>query len=68
MAVEINYSDSLEDELITDENRRYSNLSWLLRARYLVDVQNWTNVHGQPIGPGKIEEMIREQLAVLQPA
>jgi hypothetical protein len=33
-----------------------------------VDVQNWTNVHGQPIGPGKIEEMIREQLAVLQPA
>ena len=68
VCVEINYSDSLDDELINDENRRYSNLSWLLRARYLVDVKNWTNVHGQPIGPGKIEEMIREQLAELQPA
>jgi len=68
VCVEINYSDSTEDELITDENRRYSNLSWLLRARYLVDAQNWGNVHGKPMGPGEIEEMIRARLAEPQPA
>ncbi len=68
VCVEINYSDSTEEELIDDENRRYSNLSLLLRARYLVDVQNWTNVHGQPIGPGRIESMIRTRLGVMQPA
>jgi len=62
ICVEINYSDSFEDELITEDNRRYSNLAWLLRARYLVDVDCWSNVHGQPIKPGAIETMIRQQL------
>ena len=62
ICVEINYSDSIEDQLITEDNRRYSNLAWLLRARYLVDVDCWSNVHGQPIKPGAIEEMIRGQL------
>ena len=31
-------------------------------ARYLVDVQCWTNVHGQPLKPGRIEAMIRTRL------
>jgi 2-oxoglutarate ferredoxin oxidoreductase subunit alpha len=62
MTVEINYSDSYDDELITADNRRYANLAWLLRARYLVDVDCWSNVHGQPIKPGSIEMMIRNRL------
>ena len=62
MTVEINYSDSYEDELINDDNRRYANLAWLLRARYLADVDCWSNVHGQPIKPGAIEKMIRARL------
>lgn len=62
ICVEMNYSDSLADELVTEDNRRYSNLAWLLRARYLVDVQTWSHVHGQPLKPGDIETMIREQL------
>jgi 2-oxoglutarate ferredoxin oxidoreductase subunit alpha len=63
MTVEINYSDSFEDEIITEDNRRYANLAWLLRARYLLDIDCWSNVHGQPIKPGAIEEMIRNQLS-----
>jgi len=61
MTVEINYSDTFNDELITEDNRRYSNLAWLLRARYLVDVDCWSNVHGQPFKPGDIANMIREE-------
>ncbi len=61
ITVEINYSDSYEDEIITEDNRRYSNLAWLLRARYLVDVDCWSNVYGQPFMPGEIAEMIRKE-------
>ncbi len=62
VCVEINYSDDPNDELIDDDNRRWSNLAWLLRARYLVDVDSWSNVHGQPMKPGAIERMVRERL------
>jgi 2-oxoglutarate ferredoxin oxidoreductase subunit alpha len=63
ICVEINYSDTLDDDLINADNRRYSNLAWLLRARYLVDVDSWSNVHGQPLRPGDIEVMLREQVS-----
>jgi len=62
ITVEINYSDSLDDELVDEDNRRYANLAWLLRARTLVDIDCWSNVHGQPIKPGSIERMIRQRL------
>jgi 2-oxoglutarate ferredoxin oxidoreductase subunit alpha len=62
ICVEMNYSDDPADELITDDNRRYSSLAWLLRARYLIDVQSWSSVHGQPFKPGEIEKMIRLQV------
>jgi 2-oxoglutarate ferredoxin oxidoreductase subunit alpha len=62
VCVEMNYSDDPADELITDDNRRYSSLAWLLRARYLIDVQSWSSVHGQPFKPGEIEKMIRLQV------
>jgi 2-oxoglutarate/2-oxoacid ferredoxin oxidoreductase subunit alpha len=62
ITVEINYSDDPADGLIDADNRRYSNLSWLLRARYLLDVDCWSNVHGQPLKPGHIEQMLRSRL------
>ncbi|MCB2153262.1 2-oxoacid:acceptor oxidoreductase subunit alpha [bacterium] len=62
VTVEINYSDDPNDELIDDDNRRYSNLCLLLRARYLVDVDCWSHVHGQPIKPEEVEQMIERRL------
>ena len=62
LTVEINYSDSLEDELIDEDNRRYASLAWLLRARYLIDIDCWSNVHGQPIKPAAVEQMLRQRV------
>ena len=62
MTVEANWCDDLEDELIDEDNRRYSNLAWLLRGRYLVDADCWCEVKGQPIKPGSIERTIRAKL------
>jgi 2-oxoglutarate/2-oxoacid ferredoxin oxidoreductase subunit alpha len=58
MTVEINYSDDLGDPYITEENRRYGQLAWLLRAHTLVDVDCWTRVLGEPLRPGMINEAI----------
>jgi len=63
LVVENNWADSLDDELIDEENRRYSNLGWLLRARCLVDVDCWGEVGEQPIKPGTVERVIRERLS-----
>jgi 2-oxoglutarate ferredoxin oxidoreductase subunit alpha len=65
MTVEINYSDVVDGTTVTEENRRYANLAWLLRARYLLDIDCWSNVHGQPIKPRAIAEMIDAQIAAL---
>jgi 2-oxoglutarate ferredoxin oxidoreductase subunit alpha len=56
LVVENNWSDPLDagDDLITAENRRYSSLAWLLRARFLVDLDCWGEVRGQPLKPGAI--------------
>jgi len=62
MVVEGNWSDRLEDELVTEENRRYSNLGWLLRARFLIDIDCWGQVKGQPINPGAIVDAARLRL------
>jgi 2-oxoglutarate ferredoxin oxidoreductase subunit alpha len=62
MTVESNWSDSFDDEIIDAENRRYAELAWLLRARYLVDVDCWSEVRGQPIKPGIIVRAIRQRL------
>jgi 2-oxoglutarate ferredoxin oxidoreductase subunit alpha len=62
MTVEINYSDDPSDPLIDDENRRYSQLAWLLRATTLVDVDCWSRVPGQPLPPYMIDEAIRSRL------
>jgi len=63
MTVEINYSDDPADPHITDENRRRGQLSWLLRANTLVDVDCWTRVPGEPLRPGDIHEAMRAAVA-----
>jgi 2-oxoglutarate ferredoxin oxidoreductase subunit alpha len=62
MTVENNWSDRRTDELVDEDNRRYSNLAWLLRARCLVDVDCWGELGGRPLKPGAIERAIRERL------
>ena len=61
-AVEINYSDDPGDPFITDENRRRGQLTWLLRATTLVDIDCWTRVPGEPLRPGSIVDAIRERM------
>ena len=62
MTVEINYSDSPDTPGITEDNRRYSQLSWILRARTLVDVDCYSNVMGQPLSPNKVLREIKKKL------
>jgi len=62
MTVESNWGDDPQDEIIDENNRRYSALAMLLRSRYLVDVDCWSEVRGQPIKPGTICRVIRERL------
>jgi len=62
MTVEGNWSDRLDDEIINESNRRYSDLAWMLRARYLIDIDCWSEVRGQPLKPGAVEKAIRAKL------
>jgi 2-oxoglutarate ferredoxin oxidoreductase subunit alpha len=63
MTVEANWSDNPDDEIIDETNRRYSALAMLLRSRYLIDVDCWSEVRGQPIKPGQIRKVILEKLS-----
>jgi 2-oxoglutarate ferredoxin oxidoreductase subunit alpha len=62
MTIEGNWCDSPDDPLIDDSNRRYTALAMLLRARYLVDVDCWCEVKGQPIKPALIRAAILRKL------
>jgi 2-oxoglutarate ferredoxin oxidoreductase subunit alpha len=63
MTIENSWSDSPDaGGVIDEENRRYSNLAWLLRARYLVDVDCWSEVKGKPLKPRAIADVIRDRL------
>ena len=62
ITVEINYSDKLGDPMITKENRRYAQLAWYLRANTQYDIDCFSNVHGQPMNPGKVLQMIIKEL------
>ncbi len=54
MTIENNWSDQLGDDIIDHDNRRYSALAWMLRARYLVDIDCWSESRGRPIKPAAI--------------
>ncbi|MBK6469407.1 MAG: 2-oxoacid:acceptor oxidoreductase subunit alpha [Betaproteobacteria bacterium] len=62
MTIEGNWSDKIEDELIDEDNRRYSALAMMLRARFLVDIDCWSEARGQPIKPGDICNVVRKAL------
>jgi 2-oxoglutarate ferredoxin oxidoreductase subunit alpha len=62
MTIEGNWSDKLEDELIDEDNRRYSALAMMLRSRFLVDIDCWSEARGQPIKPGDICRVARDKL------
>ena len=63
MTVENNWSDSPDDPMIDADNRRYAALAMLLRARYLVDVECWTEVKARPIKPGSVRAAMLRVLA-----
>ncbi len=62
MTIEGNWSDRREDELIDEDNRRYSALALMLRSRFLVDIDCWSEARGQPIKPGDVVLAIRAKL------
>jgi 2-oxoglutarate/2-oxoacid ferredoxin oxidoreductase subunit alpha len=68
MTIEGNWSDKLEDELIDEDNRRYSALAMMLRSRFLVDIDCWSEARGQPIKPGDICRVARAKLQAKDPA
>jgi len=63
ITVEGNWADRLEDTLVDEDNRRYAPLAMMLRSRYLVDIDCWSEARGQPIKPGTVCQVIRERLA-----
>ncbi len=62
MTIEINYSDDLNSPLITEENRRYSQLAIVLRAHTLMDINCWSMVPGHPLQPATIGKVIEANL------
>jgi 2-oxoglutarate ferredoxin oxidoreductase subunit alpha len=62
ITIEGNWSDDPNDEIIDESNRRYSAVAMLLRSRYLIDVDCWSEVRGQPIKPNTIERVLLEKL------
>jgi len=66
MTVEANWSDRPQDRLIDEDNRRYAAVATLLRARYLVDVDCWSEVRGQPIKPGTLRQVFAARLDAMQ--
>ena len=62
MTIETNWSDRPDDQLIDEDSRRYSSLATLLRSRYLVDVDCWTEVRGQPVKPRTIRQVLLNKL------
>jgi 2-oxoglutarate ferredoxin oxidoreductase subunit alpha len=62
ITIEGNWSDDPNDSVIDENNRRYAAVASLLRSRYLIDVDCWTEVRGQPIKPNTIERVLLEKL------
>lgn len=63
MTVELNYSDEAGQPYINQGSRRYSQLSRLLRAQTLIDIDCWSRVPGGPIPPRVIEDVLRQAVA-----
>jgi 2-oxoglutarate ferredoxin oxidoreductase subunit alpha len=62
MTVENAWTDSPDNEIFDEDNRRYAGLALLLRARFLVDVDCWGEARGQAIKPGQIVRAVLDRL------
>ena len=62
ITIENNWCDQWEDEIIDETNRRYSALATLLRARYLFDIDCWSDCRGTPLKPNTVRNVILERL------
>lgn len=62
ITIENNWSDDPNDEIIDETNRRYSALAMLLRSRYLVDIDCWSECRGTPLKPNTVRRVILEGL------
>jgi 2-oxoglutarate ferredoxin oxidoreductase subunit alpha len=62
ITIENNWCDQREDEMIDETNRRYSALAMLLRSRYLVDIDCWSECRGTPLKPNTVRRVILERL------
>jgi 2-oxoglutarate ferredoxin oxidoreductase subunit alpha len=62
LTIEGNWADRPDDPLIDADNRRYAALALLLRSRYLVDVDCWTQSRGHPSNPSPVVRVLRERL------
>lgn len=62
VTIENNWSDDPADEIIDETNRRYSALAMLLRSRYLVDIDCWSECRGTPLKPTTVRNVILERL------
>ncbi len=62
ITIENNWSDDPGDEMIDDDNRRYSALAMLLRSRFLVDIDCWSECRGTPLKPNTVRRVIKEKL------
>ncbi|MGI9249274.1 MAG: 2-oxoacid:acceptor oxidoreductase subunit alpha [Woeseiaceae bacterium] len=68
MTIEINYSDEADAPLITEDNRRISQLAIVLRAHTLMDIGCWSMVPGHPLQPGTIGRVIDANLVEIEGA
>lgn len=62
ITIENNWCDDWADEMIDANNRRYSALAILLRSRYLVDIDCWSECRGTPLKPSSVRSVILERL------
>ena len=67
MTVEASWSDPPDHPLIDEDSRRMSALAMLLRSRYLVDVDCWTESRGRPLKPGSVRAALQGALARMRP-
>lgn len=63
ITVENSWCDEPDGDIIDDDNMRYSNLAFMLRARFLVDIACCAEVMGRPISPSTIEKFVMKKLA-----
>ena len=66
--IELNYSDAPDAPMSGNENRRYAQLAYVLRAHTLMDIDCWSKVPGHPLSPATIGRVIDETLEQMEGA